>query len=610
MAKEIEYADGEWPEVVIVLLTWAGPPKLHIAEDRLAYTRRTLEGLKKHLLYPNYTFHIADDGSPPEYQERIKALFAGETFTFSDTHMGWDVNHNINVGMKAAFERADVIAIWPDDRFLDFGIDVRPYVRLLASYEDVCNIRINGREPGLNGTPVARVGKSWWVLDKHSPCTHVIHLGPKFIHKRYVERYGYLPEGNPYAGYAENDTNHQFVTQEGPEAVMPDELWNSAMMPWGDKSTWEKISGGIHPDAAPPPRGPDVTICGAGLAGATVARLCADAGYSVRVVEKRDHIAGQCYDVEMEGVLVHQYGPHYFRTNSTRVMSFLSRFTDWTYYPCVARAKVGEKLVPFPVNVTTLEMLYGRELSLSEAEELVVNNRVSTPDLRTAEQVLLYNMGPLVYESIYKGYTRKQWGRDASELDYTLATRYPIRMSRRESYYSDYRWHDLLPVEGYTEMVRRMLDHPKVDVQLGQGCDQEVTGLLVWTGPLDEYWGYRLGHLPYRSLSFEYEHRPEKQLPCTQVNYPDLAVPYTRVVEYTRRGVENTVLATEYPQEQGDPYYPVPCEESRTLAAQYAVLETDTIFCGRLAEYRYLYMDATVERAFSAFERVKERLCT
>jgi MoaA/NifB/PqqE/SkfB family radical SAM enzyme len=251
---EITYSDGKWPEVVIVLLTWAGPPSLSIAGDRFTYAKRTIGELKTHFKYPNYSWHIADDGSPKEYQDKVLALLAGEKYTFTDTKRGWDVNNNINTGMRTAFSRADIVAVWPDDRFLVYDLDVCSCVRLLMSYGDIGHIRINRREPNLNATVIQRVGKNWHLLDKSSCCGHVINIGPYIEHKRYVEQYGYLPTGVWPPSRAEDSLNIQFCENQGPGAVMPSEFWDKEIIPWGGKSTWERIGGGIHPDAAPPIR--------------------------------------------------------------------------------------------------------------------------------------------------------------------------------------------------------------------------------------------------------------------------------------------------------------------------------------------------------------------
>lgn len=252
MTEEAERKERDWPRVVILLLTWAGPPKLNISKDRLEYTKRTINCLKEHFLYPNYSWHVADDGSPPAYQAKVFELLKGESFTFSDTRKGWDVNNNVNIGMGAAFAQADVVATWPDDRFLTFDLNVRSYVKLLTENEDICHIRINRAEPGLKGIPIERAGYSWRLLDRTCRCTHVIQLGPNVKHKRYVEHYGYFPTGIWPAGRAENELDMQFRTQEGPDAVMPEDMWDRVMMPWGGKSTWEKPNGGLAEEAMPP----------------------------------------------------------------------------------------------------------------------------------------------------------------------------------------------------------------------------------------------------------------------------------------------------------------------------------------------------------------------
>lgn len=240
---EVEYKDGEWPEVVILMLTWAGPPELGISEERFANAKKTIEHLKKNFGYPNYSWHIADDGSPQEYQERVLALLKGEKYTFTDTKKGWDINNNWNTGMRVAFERADIVAFWPDDRFLNRGLNVRACVRLLMSYDDICCIRLNGGEPGLKGTPLSRAGAQWQLLDKKSLAAHVILFGPAIRHKRFIEHYGYFETDLWPLNRAENQTDSHFRHTKGPGIVCPEEFWGG-FMPWGGHSTWELPKGG------------------------------------------------------------------------------------------------------------------------------------------------------------------------------------------------------------------------------------------------------------------------------------------------------------------------------------------------------------------------------
>jgi len=236
---EVVYKDGEWPEVVILMLTWGGPPELGISEIRLKYMQQTISAIREHLKYPNLSWHIADDGSLPEYQERALALLGNDSYTFTDTKKGWDVNNNWNTGMKVAFERADVVGCWPDDRFLSYDFDVKSVVRLLMSYEDVCHIRMKPHESGMLTTSVQRVGQQWWMVEKQSPCRHVVTHGPCFRHKRYLKHYGYFPDNLWPLDLAEDTMDQVFRNTPGPEAVTPEIVRVSTELPWGTRSTWE-----------------------------------------------------------------------------------------------------------------------------------------------------------------------------------------------------------------------------------------------------------------------------------------------------------------------------------------------------------------------------------
>ncbi|GAG92696.1 unnamed protein product, partial [marine sediment metagenome] len=183
---------NDYPEVVIVITTWAGPLELDIAKTRLGYIKEAVSCLKKHFIYPNYSWHIADDGSPKEYQEKVLKIMKDENYTFTDTKKGWDFNNNLNTGMETALERADIIVVWPDDRFLKKDLDVKSYVRLLTDHEDICYIRLTGREVHLQGTSITRAGTQWRLLDKKSKSRHVFLCFCFVMHRRWIEHYGYF----------------------------------------------------------------------------------------------------------------------------------------------------------------------------------------------------------------------------------------------------------------------------------------------------------------------------------------------------------------------------------------------------------------------------------
>lgn len=373
-----------------------------------------------------------------------------------------------------------------------------------------------------------------------------------------------------------------------------------------------------HTESAAPAE-VDHLIIGAGFAGSTCARVLADAGRRVAIVDRRPHIGGNAWDtLDAHGVLVHPYGPHIFHTNSEAVMRFLSRFTTWRFYEHRVLAEVEDQLLPIPINRTTINRLYG--LALDEDGVAQFLERVRTPrePLRTSEDVVLNSVGVDLCEKFFRGYTRKQWGLDLSELSAGVAARIPTRTSDDDRYFTDR--YQFMPAEGYGAMFRRLLDHPLITVRTG--CDDTQARAafrfkhLVYTGPVDAYYGHRFGRLPYRSLRFEHEHRADvpggRWQPVGTVNYPNRHA-YTRITEFrhlTGQAHTGTSIVREYPQAQGDPYYPVPNPANETLYQRYAELaeaERDVTFVGRLAQYRYYNMDQIVAAALKVAQGLVER---
>ena len=363
----------------------------------------------------------------------------------------------------------------------------------------------------------------------------------------------------------------------------------------------------------------DVMVVGAGFAGAVMARQLAEAGFKVLVVDRRPHVAGNAYDRrDAAGLLIHQYGPHIFHTNSDDVFAYLSRFTQWRPYEHRVLASVGEQLVPMPINRTTLNMLYGAGLESEEDVEAFLAARAEPVEpIRTSADVVVSRVGRELYETFFRGYTRKQWGLDPSELDKSVTARVPTRADTDDRYFTDK--HQAMPAEGYTRMFEAMLDHPEIELLLGvdynQARDAYPHDHLVFTGPIDEYFGHRYGRLPYRSLRFRHETLEQEWLqPVAVVNYPDEATTYTRVTEYKHlTGDTNhaTSVTYEYPSADGDPYYPIPREENQALFKRYealALAEERVTFVGRLATYRYYNMDQVVGQALATARRLIPRL--
>jgi UDP-galactopyranose mutase len=363
----------------------------------------------------------------------------------------------------------------------------------------------------------------------------------------------------------------------------------------------------------------DYVVVGAGFAGSVMAeRLAADAGKRVLVVDRRPHIAGNAFDVkDAAGLMIHQYGPHIFHTNSAEVFDYLSRFTDWRPYEHRVLAEVRGQQVPIPINRTTLNRLFDAGLETdADAAAFLAARAEPVAEVRTSEDVVVSAVGEELYRLFFRGYTRKQWGLDPSKLDKAVTARVPTRTNTDDRYFAD--TYQAMPAEGYTAMFAGMLDHPNITLRLGTEFsaikDSVTWDRLVFTGPIDEYFGHRYGALPYRSLRFEHRTLDEVQHQAVAVvNYPDEAVPYTRVTEYkhlTGQEAPVTSVTYEYPAAEGDPYYPIPRPENQALYKRYealALAEPDVLFVGRLATYRYYNMDQVVGQALATYRRLKAR---
>ena len=361
----------------------------------------------------------------------------------------------------------------------------------------------------------------------------------------------------------------------------------------------------------------ETLIVGAGFAGSVVARELADAGRQVLVVDRRTHIGGNAYDaIDDQGVLIHPYGPHIFHTNSQRVYDWLSRFTAWRPYEHRVRSVVGGVAYPFPINRTTLNMLYGLDLDEAAAAAFFERVRELREPVRTSEDVVLASVGRELYELFFLHYTRKQWGLDPSQLKAGVAARIPVRCNDDDRYFSD-TW-QVMPRDGYAAMFASMLGHPNIRVELGVDfLDMRRRGAhhgfshTVFTGPVDAWFDYQHGRLPYRSLRFEHEHLPgtERFQQTGTWNYPN-DHDYTRITEFkhlTGQQHPGTSIVREYPQADGDPYYPIPREDNEALYKRYqamAAQEPSVTFVGRLAQYRYYNMDQVVGAALAAAERL------
>ena len=360
----------------------------------------------------------------------------------------------------------------------------------------------------------------------------------------------------------------------------------------------------------------DVMIVGAGFAGSVLAeRLAAGSGQTVLVVDRRPHIGGNAYDhLDDAGVLIHEYGPHIFHTNSAEVFAYLSRFTRWRPYEHRVLAQVGDLRVPMPINRTTLNLLLGLDLqSDDQAAAFLASRAEPVSVVKTSEDVVVSAIGRELYKTFFRGYTRKQWGLDPSELDKSVTSRVPTRTNTDDRYFTD--TFQAMPLEGYTAMFERMLDHPNIEVRTGVEYADIAKVVahdrLIFTGPIDEFFDYRYGRLPYRSLEFRHETLSQETFqPTANVNYPDEATPFTRITEYkhlTGQRHPQTSITYEYPRSEGDPYYPIPRAENHDLYKRYEALAAerpDVSFVGRLATYRYYNMDQVVGQALATWRRL------
>lgn len=390
--------------------------------------------------------------------------------------------------------------------------------------------------------------------------------------------------------------------------------------------TWEGMVQRIEAVLAPRPAVPikpavsrsslfDYLIVGAGFAGSVLAeRLAAGSNKKVLVVDRRTHIGGNAYDhYDDTGLLVHRYGPHIFHTNSRKVFEYLSRFTEWRAYEHRVLASVDGQLVPLPINLDTINTLYGLKLTSTELEAFFVSVAEPRERLVTSEDVVVSKVGQELYEKFFRNYTRKQWGLDPSELDASVIARVPVRTNRDCRYFSD--TYQAMPLHGYTRLFEKLLHHPNIKVMLNTdyreiqaeiSCDQ-----MIYTGPVDEFFDLRYGKLPYRSLHFKHKTYPTSVYqPGAVVNYPNEHL-YTRVTEFkylTGQQHAHTSVVCEFPQAEGDPYYPVPRPENNELYKKYQALAESTPgvhFVGRLATYRYYNMDQVVAQALTLYDRIK-----
>ncbi len=361
----------------------------------------------------------------------------------------------------------------------------------------------------------------------------------------------------------------------------------------------------------------DYLIVGCGFAGSVLAeRLARVEGKKVLILDKRPHIAGNAYDCYDEtGVLIHQYGPHIFHTNSLEVFEYLGQFTQWRPYEHRVLASVDGQQVPIPINLDTINQLYGTQLTSAEVTAFFESKAEKRSPILTSEDVVVNTVGTELFEKFFKGYTKKQWDLYPAELDASVTARVPTRTNRDDRYFTD--TYQAMPLQGYTAMFQKMLDHPNIHIMLNTDYRDVIDMIphreLIYTGPIDQYFDYQFGKLPYRSLDFVFESKDQENYQKVgTVNYPN-SYQYTRITEFkhlTGQQHHRTSLVYEYPKAEGDPYYPIPRAQNTELYNQYRKLAgtlKNVHFIGRLGTYKYYNMDQVVAQALALFRKLQSR---
>jgi UDP-galactopyranose mutase len=357
----------------------------------------------------------------------------------------------------------------------------------------------------------------------------------------------------------------------------------------------------------------DYLIVGAGFAGSVLAERLATTGKKILILDKRDHIGGNAFDYYNEdGILIHKYGPHIFHTNSKEVFEYLGQFTEWRPYEHEVLASVDGQLVPIPINLNTINKLYGLNLNSSQVEEFFASKAEKITQVQTSEDVVVGRVGRELYEKFFRGYTRKQWDLDPSELDASVTARVPTRVNKDNRYFTD--TYQAMPLHGYTAMFQKMLSHRNIKIMLNTDYKEVIDIIphqqLIYTGPIDSYFDYCFGKLPYRSLEFKFQTVDAEYFQSTgTVNYPNEHL-YTRITDFkylTGQKHSKTAIVYEYPRAEGDPYYPIPRPENAGIYKKYQQLAstlTNTYFVGRLATYKYYNMDQVVAQALTTFKKI------
>ena len=363
----------------------------------------------------------------------------------------------------------------------------------------------------------------------------------------------------------------------------------------------------------------DYLIVGTGFTGIVLAERLASLGKRILIIDKRNHFGGNCYDFyDDAGVLIHKYGPHYFRAKSKEVINYLSKFTKWLPHQYKVKVRIKDKLYSFPINKKTFEEFFNRKFKSEEEVKLFVDS-IREKDIKNpenAEEQVLSKVGKEIYEAFFKDYTEKQWGCEVKDLDAFVTERIPIRYNENDNYIVEE--FQAMPKEGYTKMFEKMLLNKNIDLKLNTSYSEnfkDTAKKIIWTGIIDSFYNFKFGKLPYRSLKFIFASFYNKEYIQEegQINYLSKEVPYMRIVEIkhvTHQKSLNTTICIEFPESEGEPYYPMPTKEGKKLYKKYygeSKKEKNVYFAGRLGKYKYLNMDQCVEEALELFKEIENK---
>jgi UDP-galactopyranose mutase len=366
---------------------------------------------------------------------------------------------------------------------------------------------------------------------------------------------------------------------------------------------------------------PDILIAGAGPVGCVIAERCSSVmGWKCLIVEKRDHIAGNCFDEKNpHGILYHKYGPHYMRFKKRKIFNYVSRFTKWINGNYIVKSSVNKNLYSIPINLNTLEKFFNEKFkSSTDAKKFIKSKLIKVKKIQNSEDYILSKLGREIYEKFYKNYTIKQWGIHPSKLGKEICGRLPIRYNRNDFYVNEKI--KVMPKYGYTELFKKMLKNNKIDVLLNTDYKKIKNKIIpkiatIYTGPPDLFFKYKYGRLQWRSLDFKFKTIKRNYFQkYVQINFPN-EKNYTRRVEIkhvTKQKSKFTTLSYEYPKSSGDPYYPINNDINKKKFNKYQKLiknleKKNIFFEGRLAKYKYLNMDEVIENALLLFYKLKKK---